>query len=125
MFVCFVTPAFFGLQNSTQWGGMYDNHWCHAELFSRDPGVHQSKQPLRRRIVTAGYTSRVYSSPAHNRMTCLVWSRTYCGKKDPNGWAIAWVNPVLQAQEYINGANACDLDLPGTEDWFTFPDAEK
>lgn len=117
MFMTMTAPALFGFQNFTQWGGMYDDHWCHAEVYSDDPRI--SPPPLHDEM-TAGDMGqpRVYSAPSHNRMTCLVWVRTLCGQKSKDGWIITWIEPKLQSELYLGKKNACSMWLPGTERWY-------
>ncbi len=117
IFVTFTAPALFGLQNYTQWGGMYDDHWCHAQVYTVDP----YKNPgAKRDEITAGDMGqpRVYSAPSHNRLTCLVWVKTFCGQRSKDGWLIGWVEPKLQSQLYLGPRNACTISLPGTERWY-------
>jgi hypothetical protein len=116
MFVTLVAPAAFGLQNFTQWGGMYDDHWCNVDLYSADPKA----KGVQHVMVTAGGDGRrVYSAPAHNRMTCTVWAHTLCGTKTAAGWTVEWASPLLQSQKYLGTRNLCDLELPPeTADWF-------
>ena len=114
--VTLVMPALFGLQNFTQWGGMYDDHWCNAKVYAENPYEFPNTKSEQ---VTAGMGEpRVYSTPGHNRMTCLVWVRTLCKTKAKDGWTITWVEPKLQSQFFLGEENACDLSLPGTERWF-------
>ena len=118
MVVTLVAPAAFGFQNFTQWGGMYDDHWCNVDLYSADPAKAPKGELKHKQVTAGGDGRRVYSAPAHNRMTCLVWARTLCNKPVDN-WKAEWVSPMLQSQKYLAKVNACDIQLPSeTESWF-------
>jgi len=118
--VTLIAPAAFGLQNFTQWGGMYDDHWCNVDLYSGNPKTTPKAELKHQLIVSGGNGHRVYSAPAHNRLTCTVWAKTLCGTEmDKGSWKVMWVVPMLQSQKYLGTRNPCDLNLPPeTADWF-------
>lgn len=117
IFVTLTAPALFGLQNFTQWGGMYDDHWCHAEAYSSSP--YHSPSPAFEEL-TAGNMgkSRVYSAPSHNKLSCLAWVKTLCGQKATDGWTIEWVEAKLKGELFLEKNNACDISLPGGDRWY-------
>lgn len=118
IFVTLTAPALFGLQNFTQWGGMYDDHWCHAEIYSSNPFLPGAK-PKQVRITAGQIDRRVFSAPAHNQMTCAVWVRQFCGQKMDDGWEAVWVSPMVRGELFLEEKNVCDLaSLSATNSWF-------
>ncbi len=119
IFVSLAAPALFGLQNFTQWGGMYDEHWCHADIYSSDPFDVKKPKPKQIRITAGAENRRVFSAPAHNQMSCAVWVRQFCGEKMKDGWTAAWVSPMLRGISFFEKQNACDItSLDSTDTWY-------
>lgn len=112
--VFFVIPFAFGLQHFNQWGGMYDDRWCHADFYSGDPVAAGTQKET----VNAGEykTKRVYSAPAHNQLTCLLWAQAQCGTKSNAGWTIVSAHPYLRGKRFPG--DACSFALPKTSFWF-------
>ena len=117
--VCFVLPASFGLQNFSQWSGMYDDHWCHVDLYSGNPHV-ITGSALKVMTVNAGEvnTRRVYSSPTHNQASCLMWAKTRCGRKTSEGWRSLWVDPSIKGRHFIAPHSACEVRMDTRLPWF-------
>ena len=117
--VAFVMPAAFGLQNFNQWGGMYDDHWCHVEVYSDSPHAVTGSE-LSFELENAGETQTkwVYTTPMHNQGTCLMWAKTRCGQQSNGGWAIRWVNAYMLETHFAGVDNICDMDLPQASRWF-------
>ncbi|MEQ1849874.1 MAG: hypothetical protein ABL890_04780 [Candidatus Peribacteraceae bacterium] len=124
LFVCvaivttMMVPAAFGLQHFTQWGGMYSNSWCRIQIADRDPLTESDAQVAE---VTAGFvTQAVWSYPMHNRSTCAVWGRKYCGKPSPQGgWTVEWVRPYFKDEYYMDPENVCTVPMPASySSWF-------
>ncbi len=115
--VTMMVPAAFGLQNVTQWGGMYTDAWCSVHLYDGDPygdPVPASEQ------IWAGRIGTVWSVPMFNQAMCLVWARKFCGNKSPGGLAVRWVDPIYKGKKYFEPKNPCALDLPPSYDWFQY-----
>ncbi len=112
-------PGVLGMQSFTQWGGMYDDHWCTADLYSENPNGAPADR-LRHEYVAVGdgVAPRVYSVPSHNPQTCLMWLKMLCGKPSKEGWIIRWVRPVFQKNPYLDPQNACDVPTDTSLEWF-------
>ena len=116
--VTFVFPASFGMQSFTQWGGMYDDHWCNVDLYSSDPQSTPA-DTLRHEFRAAGRGHTfVYSIPTHNMHSCMVWAHTLCGRTTADGWIISWISPMFQGVHYVDPVNLCAVSLP--DDWFVY-----
>ncbi len=124
--VFFVVPSAFGLQNFNQWGGMYDDHWCHIEAYSANPHV-VTGAALSFELENAGETQTrwVFTTPMHNHATCLMWGRTRCGRTAVGGWPIAFVNVYMNDVHYAGTDNLCDFPLPEASLWFPNADEKK
>lgn len=113
-------PALFGLQNFTQWGGMYSNAWCTARVFDANP--YSANAVYLSEFQTAGTTDGtriVWYGNQHNEETCAYWAKTRCGRTAANGFVIRWVIPVFKEREYLGRLNACDLP-PHSFQWFSY-----
>lgn len=110
-------PAAFGLQHFTQWGGMYSDSWCTIQLADKNPMEHADAQIEN---VTAGLVTRaVWSYPMHNKRTCAVWGRKYCGRTAQGGWSVSWVRPHFKGEFYMDPDNMCAVHIPATfSSWF-------
>jgi len=118
IFVTLAAPAFFGLQNFTQWGGMYNEHWCHADIYDADPFQKEAK-PVYVRITAGVDARRVFSSPAHNQLSCTVWVRQFCDEKMKDGWKAVWISPMLRGVAFLEKQNACAISsLDSTDSWY-------
>lgn len=124
MFVAIVVslmlPSVFGLQNFTQWGGMYTNAWCVATVFDRDPyGSDGNASSETQTAGTTDGTRIVWYGNQHNEETCAYWARTRCGRFAAKGFVIRWATPVFKEREYLGRLNACDLP-PHSFEWFSY-----
>lgn len=119
--VFFALPPLFGLQNFNQWGGMYDEHWCYAEMYDHNPHVVTGAMlKFERQNAGDTGTQRVYSGPMNNQNSCLMWAHSRCGKKSTDGWLIRWIEPALKGKHFIGGKNVCDLPLAHETPWFRY-----
>lgn len=111
-------PPLFGLQNFTQWGGMYTNNWCTVQLGDSNPIDNPAAKT--EDVLAGKVTTRyVWSYPMHNATSCLVWGRKYCGRTATAGWTVTWVRPYFKGTYYMDPNNACDLPLPVSySTWF-------
>ena len=122
IFVAFAAPAAFGLQNFNQWGGMYIDRWCHADFYSASPHLVTGALLLHEYQNAGESTTRwVYTTPMHNQATCLLWTRSRCGRTTKGGWTIAWASPSMNGNALAGVGNVCDL--PGFEASSWFPHA--
>lgn len=116
--VMLMIPAVFGFQNFTQWGGMYTDSWCFAELFEMNPALHPTS---RSQVLTIGKddgTRVVLYNPQYNEQTCAARARTECGRTTKDGWVVNWVRPRFKAAYFMGYSNACDLPLSASSPWF-------
>ncbi len=115
MSVTFVAPAAFGLQNFTQWGGMYDDHWCIVNAYDANPHDNPNARSYQ---VSIGDGRRVFSSPAHNRKSCLSAVQIFCGLPSTEGWIMSWIEPTLKGEKFLGELNACDPNMTTIPHWF-------
>lgn len=115
MVVTLVMPAAVGLQNFTQWGGMYDDHWCVINAYDKNPHAYSDAKHVQFSI---GDGRRVFSSPAHNRKSCVAAVQIFCGQPSTEGWTMAWIEPTLKTERFLGEQNACDPALPVIRHWF-------
>lgn len=120
--VTLMIPAAFGLQNFTQWGGMYTNSWCSVWVYQSSPYVVGSENiPKERQVAGMTDGSRfVWYGNQHNEQTCALWARTRCGRASAAGWTIHWVVPVFKEKFFLGQGNACDVQPPNSFDWFHY-----
>ncbi len=118
--VTLMLPSLFGLQNFTQWGGMYSNAWCNARVFDGNPhGAHAVYLTESQTAGTTDGTRLVWYGNQHNQETCAYWARTRCGRLSSKGFIIRWVTPVFKGKEYLGTFNACELP-PHSFEWFPY-----
>jgi hypothetical protein len=120
IFFFFVIPSAIGLHSSTQWGGMYDDRWCHADFSSGNPNE-AADPPVQTETWNVGETAtqRVYSTPMHSKLSCAVWVKSRCGLPSQAGWIIRWADPSFRGEHFLNGENVCDdSSLPDSSIWY-------
>jgi hypothetical protein len=118
--ITLIIPAPFGLQNYNQWGGMYDEHWCQIDAYSRNPHDQASVVPLQSATEYAGFTNtrRVYSGPMNNERTCFEWAKSRCGKQVEKGFLINFIIVSLKGRKFLNEQNICTMIDPNAFPWF-------
>lgn len=115
-------PRYFGLQNFTQWAGMYVDGWCGVDMYSANPFANPLPPDLQHETVLAGgvHTTNVFDPPQFNEQTCVVWAKTRCNRPSPEGkWHVAYVVPSLKKKQFLGKTNICDLPIEA-DSWFDF-----
>ena len=105
-------PWAFGLQHSTQWGGMYIDGWCGIEIWNEDTGE--------RDFVRAPTTPPAWYATMHSRRSCIAWAQSWCGVQH-QGRTVTKVVPDLHQKNPLGSdaphRNACDLP-PLSHPWY-------
>jgi len=115
-----IVPQFFGLQNFTQWGGMYTSGWCTAHLFSEavsEPSKRPPKGVLRDRM-DSPTTQPAFGATMHSRETCIAWGRSFCDRPSHEGWIAQAVYPNFRKSYPLGNTNVCDLPPDSSLAWF-------
>jgi hypothetical protein len=116
--VTMVIPHAVGLENFTQWGGMYIDGWCHVDLTSAPQADGQTL--MTKVLAGSNPPSRlVWFSPMHNTDSCIAWAHSWCGRPSPEGWTVGGAFPFYRQQFVLGSQNVCDLPHQSTFDWFT------
>lgn len=115
-------PRFFGLQNFTQWAGMYVDGWCGVNVYSDNPFATPPAANVQHETFFAGavHAMNVFDPPQFNEQTCVMWAKTRCGKPSPEGkWNVTYVVPTLKKKQFLGKTNICDLSVD-SDSWFDF-----
>lgn len=120
---CMMVPRAFGLQYFSQWGGMYTDGWCAAEL----GGTLVTSGELNRQTgamerILAGDTSRgglVWFPPMHREETCIAWVRSWCGQLSLQKMPIVSAFAHFQNHFLEQSKNICILDDRPSFHWFS------
>lgn len=124
--VTMMAPSVFGLQQFTQWGGMYIDGWCSATIMTEafDPeGQLPPGSTIKTGSVMSGDTKRIrvaWFSPMHSTETCVAWAQSWCGKQGPQGWQVNASYPYFRSQFISGKQNVCDFPAPSNP-WFRQP----
>lgn len=105
-------PSVFGMQDLGQWGGMYIDGWCSAEIISIQTvkSIEAPALATSTDIITGGYKVTM-----HNKKSCIAWVQSWCNQERKKGWKII-ESKVTYAHEPITG-NTCELPFP-KQPWF-------
>lgn len=115
-----IAPQVFGLQNFTQWGGMYTDGWCTAHLASApiDPSV-ATPQGTFVEQKQAPTTRPVWYASMHNVETCTAWVRSYCGRISSDGtWIVQAAYPYFRLEFLHEKQNVCAFPPSLSDAWF-------
>lgn len=115
-----MAPHALGLQNFTQWGGMYTDGWCTVTLSSaplKSPRETTPEEILTKQV-QANTTRAVWYASMHNELTCLTWGRTHCGKTTADGWVALGAYPYFRQKFLFEEQNICDIPPDETLTWF-------
>lgn len=125
--VTMMMPAVFGLQEFTQWGGMYIDGWCSATIMTEefDPeGTLPPGSTIKTGSVMAGDTKRLrmtWFSPMQSTQTCAAWAHSWCGKMGPQGWVVKASYPYFRKKFITDKQNVCAYSNHPSFRWFEQP----
>ena len=116
-----IVPHLFGLQNFTQWGGMYTDGWCSLSLASdavsnfADPPVHVKTKQMQ-----GSTTPIVWYAPMQSEETCIAWAQSHCDRVQEEGWAARMISVYFRQKYLFEGKNVCAMPRL-YEGWFVQP----
>lgn len=122
--VAMMLPAFFGLQEFTQWGGMYTDGWCAVNAESAV--VANAKDPLppgaEMKRILAGDMQRepiVWYPPMQSEQTCIAFARSWCGVQAPGTtWKVQSAFPFFRGAFLVHEKDICALPNIPSFSWF-------
>ena len=116
-----IVPHFFGLQNFTQWGGMYTDGWCSIFIASEetrnfaDPPSH-----VKTKHIQGPSTSIVWYAPMQSEETCIAWAQSHCNTVQEEGWSARAISAYFRQRYLFEGKNVCAMTKM-YEGWFIQP----
>ncbi len=109
-----MAPNVFGMQQFTQWGGMYVDGWC----ILRASKVSLLDEPGAPTLEIREDSHNVWFTPMHNEESCLAWAHSFCGTVSSEGWTIVSAYVYFRSHYLLDDADVCALPPRPSFRWY-------
>lgn len=109
-----ILPSAFGMQQFTQWGGMYVDGWCNVVVSPQS----LLDDPKAETFEIREDQHNVWFTPMHNEESCIAWAHSHCGTTAPPGWTIVSAYAYFRSHYLVNDADICALEPRPSFQWY-------